>query len=135
MTPLRRRMLEELQRRNYAAETIRGYILSVKQFAEYFGKSPAKMGAHAGEVESSRRELRMVCHRRGWHRRRYERVAIMELDVCGDGSAIGSAQGISPAFGECRDDLQILVAGDQGLVDMGVLGDGGGFPERRDRAI
>jgi site-specific recombinase XerD len=38
-------MLEELQRRNYATETIRSYVLSIKQFAEHFGKSPEKMGA------------------------------------------------------------------------------------------
>jgi hypothetical protein len=31
-------MLEELQRRNFSLETIRGYIRSVRDFAAYFHK-------------------------------------------------------------------------------------------------
>lgn len=44
MTPLRRRMLEDMAIRNYAPRTQEGYVLCVQKFAQYFGKSPSLLG-------------------------------------------------------------------------------------------
>jgi site-specific recombinase XerD len=37
-------MLEELERRNYSADTTRRYLRFVERFAQHFGKSPDKLG-------------------------------------------------------------------------------------------
>jgi integrase/recombinase XerD len=44
VTRLRKLMLEELQRRNFSSETIRGYLGTVERFAKYFGKPPDRLG-------------------------------------------------------------------------------------------
>ena len=44
MTRLRRQMLDELERRNYAASTIRAYIRAVEELARYFKRRPDRLG-------------------------------------------------------------------------------------------
>lgn len=44
MTPLRKIVLEEPQRRNYSDDTIRHYLRTVEDFAEHFGTRPDKLG-------------------------------------------------------------------------------------------
>lgn len=44
MTPLRRRMLEEMQVRNLAETTQRAYLQQVARFAQHFGRCPSKLG-------------------------------------------------------------------------------------------
>jgi len=45
MTQLRERMLEELERRNYAPATARAYLFAVRHFAEHFHRAPDQLGA------------------------------------------------------------------------------------------
>ncbi len=44
MTQLRKKMLEELQRRNYSHRTAKAYLRIVRDFAKYFHRSPDKLG-------------------------------------------------------------------------------------------
>ncbi|MGA2164041.1 MAG: protein kinase [Solirubrobacteraceae bacterium] len=44
MTQLRTMMLEELQRRNYAQSTVKGYLRIVQDFAQHFHQPPDKLG-------------------------------------------------------------------------------------------
>ena len=44
MTHLRKLMLDELQRRNYAQNTVRAYIHAVEDFSRYFHRSPDRLG-------------------------------------------------------------------------------------------
>jgi integrase/recombinase XerD len=57
MTPLRKRMIENMEMRNFACKTIRLYVEVVARFARYFGKSPELLG-----TEEVRRYLLHLVH-------------------------------------------------------------------------
>jgi integrase/recombinase XerD len=60
MTPLRQRMLEDMQLRNYSTETQRSYLHYVSGFALHFNTCPSKLG-----LEDVRQyELNLICERR-----------------------------------------------------------------------
>jgi integrase/recombinase XerD len=44
VTQLRKRVLEELERRNYSQATARVYVGAIQRFAEYFHRSPDQLG-------------------------------------------------------------------------------------------
>jgi site-specific recombinase XerD len=44
MSPLRQRMIEDMQLRGYSARTQECYVRAVRQLAEHFHKSPARLG-------------------------------------------------------------------------------------------
>jgi site-specific recombinase XerD len=63
MTPLRKRMIENMEMRNFASKTICVYVDVIARFARYFGKSPELLGA-----EEVRRYLLHLVHdkKRAW---------------------------------------------------------------------
>ena len=56
MTPLRQRMLEDMQLRGLSPKTQRCYIQAVQQLAQYYAKSPALIS------EDELRETRLPQH-------------------------------------------------------------------------
>ena len=44
LSPLRRRMIEDMTVRNLSPATQRSYLHAVSKFSRYFGRSPHKLG-------------------------------------------------------------------------------------------
>ncbi|HVZ83031.1 MAG TPA: tyrosine-type recombinase/integrase [Terracidiphilus sp.] len=63
MTPLRKRLLEEIERRNYSQATARAYVSAIRRFAEYFHRSPEKLSIeHVRQYQLHRLEQKIKPH-------------------------------------------------------------------------
>jgi integrase/recombinase XerD len=63
VTPLRKRLLEEIERRNYTQATAHAYVSAIRRFAEYFRCSPDKLGIeHVRQYQLHRLEQKIKPH-------------------------------------------------------------------------
>jgi len=63
VTPLRKRLLEEIERRNYTQATAHAYVSAIRRFAEYFHCSPEKLGIeHIRQYQLHRLEQKVKPH-------------------------------------------------------------------------
>ena len=62
MSPLRRRMIDDMMVRNLSPATQQSYIYAVRRFSEYFNKSPDGLG-----IEDVRAyQLHLIAQQRSW---------------------------------------------------------------------
>jgi hypothetical protein len=57
LSPLRRRMIEDMTVRNMSPATQRSYVSAVSKFSRYFGKSPEWLPAVSGQDPQEARLL------------------------------------------------------------------------------
>jgi site-specific recombinase XerD len=61
VTPLRKQVLEELERRNYSHATAHAYVGAIRRFAEYFHRSPDQLGVdHVREYQLHLTQVRKL---------------------------------------------------------------------------
>lgn len=62
MTQLRKRVLDELERRNYSHATAHAYVGAIRRFAEYFHRSPDQLGIdHVRQYQLYLTQQRKLC--------------------------------------------------------------------------
>src|SRR5262249_37446819 len=64
MTPLRQRLIHDLQLRNYSPRTVECYVSAVAHFALHFGRSPEHLGAE----HTRQYQLHLLGQKASWSR-------------------------------------------------------------------